>query len=510
MGTRRLERMAAAESEPIELVEDGGLTKTILREGSGETPSENDTVYVHYVGTLEDGSEFDSSRSRDEKFNFEIGVGNVIKAWDIGVATMKRGEISTFNCSPEYAYGESGAPPQIPPNASLKFEIELFDFSIPKWKMSVDEKIAAAVADKAKGTEHFKQGDFWKAKDCYEQALDWVETLHNETPQQKHQVAELKTGCLLNQTLMMQKLAMWGESIAPCNAVLKEDPTNTKALYRRGISEMNFGMQEDAKNTLLQAAKLAPQDANIRKALKEAKQNLVNSRKEQTKTFGGLFDKGGMYDDKSDAFVVEPHTGPLPRVWLDISIGGEPAGRIVAKLFANVVPKTAHNFRALCVGESGVGKKTKQPLTYSGSNFHRTITGFMIQGGDFSNHDGTGGESVFGGQFEDENFELKHDRPFMLSMANAGPGTNGSQFFITTKPCLSLDGKHVVFGEVVTGQDIVSKIEQQETDEKDKPLIPVVIEASGECPEDEWEEEPAPPEEAVVDLTPTVTEEATR
>ncbi|KAH7816962.1 putative cyclophilin [Monocercomonoides exilis] len=162
----------------------------------------------------------------------------------------------------------------------------------------------------------------------------------------------------------------------------------------------------------------------------------------------------------------------MTRVYMDISIGGAPAGRMVFQLFSDRLPKTCENFRALCTGEKGFG--------FANSIFHRVIRGFMAQGGDFTRGDGRGGKSIYGDRFADEGFIFKHTKRGQLSMANCGPDTNGSQFFITFVATPHLDGHHVVFGEIVEGMSVLDAIEKNPCDRSDRPTREVKITACGQ------------------------------
>ncbi|KAG6819587.1 hypothetical protein H0H93_010471 [Arthromyces matolae] len=168
------------------------------------------------------------------------------------------------------------------------------------------------------------------------------------------------------------------------------------------------------------------------------------------------------------------------RTFFDFTVDNQPLGRVIFELYNDTAPKTTENFRILCTGERGISPASQHPLYYKNSTIHRSIQDFMIQGGDFTKFNGSGGESIYGSSFADEDLERPLDAEALLCMANKGPDTNNSQFFITLRPCPHLNGKHVVFGRVIRGFDIVQKISTIPVDAKSRPLTPVVISNCGE------------------------------
>ena len=226
---------------------------------------------------------------------------------------------------------------------------------------------------------------------------------------------------------------------------------------------LSFGRVCSFLNRLLSAEPKTKVQAALISALGRARRG--NMANEKIYILGALlfalyyFFGGGPTAPTSRVSLADATSAANPTVYFDITIDDESAGRITFELFNNIVPITAENFRALCTGEKGVGHSGK-PLHYKGSLFHRVIPGFMLQGGDFTQGNGRGGESIYGSKFNDENFNLAHSEKYLLSMANAGRNTQGSQFFITTAITSHLDGKHVVFGKVKFGQEVVDAIER--------------------------------------------------
>jgi peptidylprolyl isomerase len=304
--------------------------------------------------------------SRENPFSFTLGAGEVIKGWDVGVASMKRGEKALLTCSAPYAYGEGGSPPKIPANATLNFEVELlnfFDKEKTKWDFSTEERLQKAAEFRAAGNEHFKKGEFEQAKKQYESAVDYVEGESGEKED------EIKTACQLNLAAVYTKLKNYSKAAESATEVLKNNPTHVKALFRRGVAYSSSGDLDKAQVDLIKALELDPSNQDIKNEILKVKEKSKQVSQKEKKMFGKIFSQG-LYEEKAAPAKDAASDPSNPRVFFDVQVGNQEPKRIVFELFNNVVPKTAENFRALCTGEKGVGNCQK-PLHYKGSIFHR-------------------------------------------------------------------------------------------------------------------------------------------
>mmetsp|Transcript_149174 Transcript_149174/g.479114 ORF Transcript_149174/g.479114 Transcript_149174/m.479114 type:complete len:359 (-) Transcript_149174:46-1122(-) len=321
-------------------------------------------------------------------------------------------------------------------------------------------KYNLAMQAKDKGAELYKVQQFAAAREKWQEALEMVMEI---AAGKDSELWRFKLSLHLNLSQAALQMKEWEEVVEQASKVLKLDAENSKGFYRRGLGQDALGRAQAAASDMQRAARLEPKSAEIRRKYEELKKKALESGKEE--------------DDVPPVHNLMQ----LPRVFIDVAIGDKPAKRLVFALYTDVVPKTAENFKQLCTGEhAGVTARGKR-FHYKGSVLHRMLPGLMVQGGDFENTNGTGGESIYDRRFPDEGFRDKFTRRGLLAMANDGPNTNGSGFFVTFAEAEHLDRRHTIFGEVTNGMELLDELEKLETDDECRPLVDCVITDCGEC-----------------------------
>lgn len=287
--------MASFDSEEgfVDISGDGGLLKKVLQEGYGDvSPPSGDMVIAHYTGTLTNGEKFDSSRDRNKPFEFTIGQGQVIKGWDQGFATMKKGEKAILRCRSDYAYGKGGSG-KIPPDATLNFDVELLDFhpkKKEKWELDDSEKEAEAVRLKDEGTMLFKEKRFHEAVDLYEEAASYID--------ESSALEALYVTCKLNASQACISCQRYPNAVEYATQALSKDSVNVKALYRRGLARNGLGMNDEALVDLHKALELDPENGAVKVEISKAKKSIADANKKAKATYGNMFSKISVYDDK--------------------------------------------------------------------------------------------------------------------------------------------------------------------------------------------------------------------
>ncbi|KAF9437166.1 hypothetical protein BGZ76_001776 [Entomortierella beljakovae] len=267
---------------------EGKLWKKILKEGSGECPTKKSNVNVHYVGTLfSNGDKFDSSRDRSSPFSFQLGVGQVIKGWDQGVITMKVGELAELVCSPEYAYGAGGSPPSIPPNSTLKFEVELIGFQESADNPSAKLKLAQKKKDQ--GNEAFKAGDNATAAQAYKDGADALKEMDDATAEQLEESNPLRIALLANLAAAYLKLNENQLAANACNSVLQSQPGHVKVTYRLAQAYLGLSEFDDAKRVAQHGLELSPGDATFTSLLAVINSKQVAFKKKEKAAYSKMF-----------------------------------------------------------------------------------------------------------------------------------------------------------------------------------------------------------------------------
>jgi len=318
-------------------------------------------------------------------------------------------------------------------------------------------QLQLATQEKDRGGALYKEQKFEEARQA------WLTALEQVPAGEDADLSRLQLSLHLNLSMVGLQLKEYEAVVAHASEALGLDGESSKAFFRRGLASEALNRVHAAAADLQKAARIEPKSIEIRRKYEELKK-LSLEREEADEDAAPIHD------------LLK-----LPRVFLDVALGERPAARMVFALYVDSTPKTAENFRQLCAGEHAGTTARGKPFHYKGSVLHRVIPGLMVQGGDFDNANGTGGESIYGRRFADENFRDKHTRRGLLAMANDGPNTNGSNFFVTFAAAEHLDKRHVVFGELVSGMELLDELEKLETDPERRPLVDCVVTDCGEC-----------------------------
>ena len=445
-------------------------------------PKLGEEVVVHYTGTLPGSTEpFDCSRKRDQPFTFELGAGAVITGWDAAFEKLAIGERALLEIESEWAYGKAGHPPAIPPDATLHFDVELIS-SGPKKKelnmMRPEEKLEEALLQKQKGLDVYAKKDWAEARKAFAEAIFYCDATFysRESKAMPEAVGNIYLSAHLNASQCALNTKDWPAACAYATRAIKCVPDSVKGLYRRGVARTRMGLLEEAREDLKTANALDPTNRAVRHAWAALKKEFADQSTQQKKAFGGTFDRASLFKDKPSN-AAEPSKTENPYAFIRVRATprtGETSadeafsGTIVVRVFADACPRTAKNFLALCKGGKK-GRDLSSSLHYKGTPIHRIAKDFMIQGGDVHRRDGSSGESIYGRTFADEHFKLKFDKPGRLAMANRGKDSNHSQFFITCASATHCNDSYVVFGEVVAGLDLVTRVASLNANDKDAP-----------------------------------------
>ena len=469
----------------INITEDEGIKKKILKKGEGGNPKEGNTVVINYIGKYQDKI-FDQSNENDS-FSFTLGENKVIKGWEIAVKTMKLGEKAEFIMTSEYTYGDKQVNEDIPPKSTLTFEIELKGINYKSTEDSLEnltyeEKLQWGKLLKKNGVDKFKENDIQGARECFVKALSFLRYMSPQKEEEKEGI-DLFLAILSNICNCYNKEKDYDSVFKFATIGINIRPTQ-KLLYFRTIASAYLEGVESAEKDLNELINLF--SANNEQNSEEVEQtinylkSIIEIRKkiylEKNKKYSRAIFRQIYYNNKSIKHeIILPRKIPNinnPFVFLEIKINDEIIGKIEIELFRDIVPITVENFRLLCNG-------TENGLTYKNSEFTKLIKDFGLYGGELQNNKDKD-KCIYGEYFDDENYTYCHCRRGLLTMDNDGKNKNNSKFIITLKYIPWFDGKHVVFGQIIKGLEILNQIEDIETDNDDKPLKKIMIINCGE------------------------------